>query len=141
MTAGAPAAGAEKRDAGGHHVQVADFDGDGCLDVAAGFRAYPSSLMLYLCAPEDGAGAGAGGEQSRRYRKQIVSERAAQQLVVHDWNRDGKPDLATCGDGNNGDPYILLWTNQGTVSRARHPSHTVSYSMSSLGWSTQLTAQ
>ncbi len=98
----------EKRAAGGHVTQIADFNGDGCFDVAAGFRAYPTSFMIYLCQKEKNN----SGKEVIHYEKQIISERSANAIVISDWNKDGLPDMATVGFGENGDPYILLWVNQ-----------------------------
>lgn len=98
----------EKRSAGGHAVKVADLTGKGCFDVIAGFRAYPTALVAYLCKQEKLA----NNQIKTTYEKQIISERSANAIVIGNWNKNGLPDLATAGYGNEGDPYILMWSNQ-----------------------------
>lgn len=98
----------ERRSAGGHAVQLADFTGKGCLDVVAGFRAYPTAFMLYQCKKIKTK----AGNDELRYEKQIISERSANSIVIGHWNKNGLPDIATAGFGLEGDPYILMWTNQ-----------------------------
>lgn len=98
----------EKRSAGGHAVQVADLTGNGCFDVIAGFRAYPTALVVYICKQEKLA----NKQLKTTYEKQIISERSANAIVIGNWNKNGLPDFATAGYGNEGDPYILMWSNQ-----------------------------
>lgn len=91
----------EKRSAGGHAVQLIDFTGNGCPDVLAGFRAYPTGLIIYHCKKEF--------YSSYHFEKQIISERSANSIVIGHWDNSGTPGFATAGFGAEGDPYIVLW--------------------------------
>eukprot|EP00164_Ancoracysta_twista_P006094 GFYU01008410.1.p1 GENE.GFYU01008410.1~~GFYU01008410.1.p1 ORF type:complete len:528 (-),score=150.33 GFYU01008410.1:230-1813(-) len=106
----------ERRYAGGHAVAVADMNGDGCEDVLAGFREYPTSFMLYLCERSHQRDPVTGTVSLKTsFKKQVISERGANAITVHDFNRDGKPDVLTNGFGMAGDTYIQIWYNVGTA--------------------------
>lgn len=92
----------EKRSAGGHAVQLIDFTQNGCPDVLAGFRAYPTGLIIYHCKKD-------ANSSHYQFEKQIISERSANAIVVGYWDKTGIPGFATAGFGYEGDPYILLW--------------------------------
>ncbi|WP_131783917.1 FG-GAP repeat domain-containing protein [Legionella gresilensis] len=104
----------EKRSAGGHAVQIADLTGRGCFDIIAGYRSYPTALVLYLCKQKKLA----NGDLKIIYQKQILSERSANSIVIGNWSKNGLPDLATAGYGNEGDPYILMWLNQNSKMKS-----------------------
>ena len=101
----------EKRYSGGHTAVVFDFDSDGCADVVAGFREYPTAMVLYRCIPDEAAIGGVS------FRKQILSERGTNAIVLDDFDRDGFMDMATVGfggmSGEGGDPYVLTWLYRG----------------------------
>lgn len=104
----------EKRYSGGHTVVVHDFDNDGCADIVAGFREYPTSMMLYRCVKNE---TNIGGVS---FRKQIISERGTNDIVIDDFDKDGFMDVATVGfggmSGEGGDPYVLMWFYRGANS-------------------------
>jgi hypothetical protein len=94
----------EKRSAGGHAVQLIAFNNHQCPDVLAGFRAYPTGLMIYHCIKDE-----TSQKTTYRFEKQIISERSANAIVVGLWDKNKIPGFATAGFGYEGDPYILLW--------------------------------
>ena len=101
----------DKRYSGGHTVAVVDFDGDNCADVVAGFREYPTALMLYRCEVDSSSPTGVS------FRKQIISERGTNDILISDFDRDGYLDMVSVGfggmSGEDGDPYVLMWLYRG----------------------------
>lgn len=97
----------EKRSAGGHAVQLIHLKNNDCPDVLAGFRAYPTGLIVYHCKKNYSE-----GKVNYFFEKQIISERSANAIVIGQWDKSGVPGFATVGFGSEGDPYILLWRYQ-----------------------------
>jgi len=77
-------------------VAVADFDGDGHLDVA--FAVHLRGLIVLL---GDGQGSFRRWDQGLPLRKSEAeaTEFSSRSLEAVDWNGDGRPDLAVMGEG------------------------------------------
>jgi hypothetical protein len=85
---------------GGHAVAWADFDGDGDDELAAGWRDGSYALARYVI---DGAG--------RARAKQVVDSRVAvEDLVVADFNADGRPDIVAGGRATGN---VRIYLNEG----------------------------
>ena len=72
----------------GHALAVADFDGDGNDEIAAGYRGQGTSLHVYHAADSTGA---------KWERQTLDINMAAACLAVSDINGDGRPDLVAIG--------------------------------------------
>ena len=72
----------------GHALAVADFDGDGNDEIAAGYRGKGTSLHVYHAADSTGAA---------WERQTLDTNMAAACLAVSDINGDGRPDLVAIG--------------------------------------------
>jgi hypothetical protein len=72
----------------GHALAVADFDGDGNDEIAAGYRGKGTSLHVYHAAHSTGA---------KWERQTLDTNMAAACLAVSDINGDGRPDLVAIG--------------------------------------------
>jgi len=90
------------------YVAVADFNGDGKLDIAAIDRV--NNLVQIFLGNGDGSfSIGAA------YPTSSQSNSAAQNLVVGDFNKDGKADIAVA-NANTGDVGVLLGRGDGTFA-------------------------
>ena len=70
-------------------------------------KEYPTALVLYRCEKD---ATSVGGVS---FRKQVISERGTNDIIIADFDKDGYMDMATVGFGGmsgiGGDPYVLLW--------------------------------
>ena len=99
----------------GSEFVLADFDGDGALDVATlnpGSSGNPS-IDIYLNQGNGMFGTQNGGGQSPNVSVALDSSAEYQSLATGDFNGDGKPDLAVGSDGSNGSQVIYAY-NTGT---------------------------
>jgi hypothetical protein len=92
------------------YVAVADFNGDGKLDIAAIDRAN-SEVHILL---GDGDGTFSIGAS---YPTSPAGDASSQNLVVGDFNKDGKPDIAVA-NSNTQDVGALLGHGDGTFADA-----------------------
>jgi len=86
-----------------HSLQVADMDGDGLLDIVTARMhqgAPPQEVMVLL-----------NREKGRKWEKLVVSTRGSHDLLVADFDGDGRPDIL---GANHGGPYqpVELWLNR-----------------------------
>jgi hypothetical protein len=100
----------------GHALAVADLDGDGLDEVAAGYRG--REYRLYIYRAED-----AGG---RRWHRELLDDGiAAADCKIRDLNGDGRPDIACIGAST---ANIKWYENLGgepprSPTRSEAPSH------------------
>jgi len=86
-----------------HSLQVADMNGDGRLDVVLAQMhqgAPPQEVAVYTSQPGGG------------WRKHVVSQRGSHDILVADFDGDGRPDIL---GANHSGPYepVELWLNLG----------------------------
>lgn len=83
--------------------------------------------MLYRCIRDETSIGGV------TFRKQIISERGTNDILIADFDKDGFMDMATVGfggmNGEGGDPYVLMWLYRGSdtlasLSDSNHKSDT-----------------
>ena len=86
----------------GRACTVADFDGDGGLDVYVG-NPGNASYILYHRPTEDGGATWVPGEPA------LSSDGLFWGVAAGDWDNDGDPDLAIAGGGNEGLAFDVLW--------------------------------
>jgi hypothetical protein len=91
-------------------VAVGDFNGDGKLDIAAIDRA-DDVLQIFLGNGDGTFSIGA------TYTTSTASNPSAEELVVGDFNKDGKLDIAVANQ-NTGDVGVLLGKGDGTFAAA-----------------------
>lgn len=86
---------------GGHAVWCADVDGDGSDEIIVGYRvANPSVGILLFDHQSDGTWA----------QQRVGDEVACEDLIVHDVNGDGWPDIIAGGRATHN---VMLYLNQG----------------------------
>jgi len=86
-----------------HGLAVADMDGDGHPDIVASRMhqgAAPQEVSVYL-------NTGKGNS----WRKVVMSERGSHDILVADFNGDGRPDILGANHGGPRQP-VELWLNQ-----------------------------
>ena len=87
-----------------HALAVADFDGDGRLDLVAAHMhqgTSPQEVVVYLN--------GGGG---LNWRRQVIATTGSHDIVAADLDGDGRPDIL---GANHGGPFqpVELWLNRG----------------------------
>ncbi len=90
-----------------HGLAVADMDGDGRPDIVASRMhqgAAPQEVSVYL-----------NGGQGKSWRKLVVSERGSHDILIGDFNGDGRPDIAGANHGGPRQP-VELWLNHASNS-------------------------
>jgi hypothetical protein len=97
----------EERLAQGHALALADFDGDGSDEIAAGWRDKKYGVALYKRLPS--------GEWART--QLIDSDMAAEDLAADDLNGDGMPDLIA---GGRATQNIRIYWNETKAHWSRH---------------------
>lgn len=88
-----------------HSLAVADMNGDGQADIISARMhqgAAPQELNVYL---NQGKG--------RSWNKVVVSERGSHDILVADFNSDGRLDILGANHGGSYHP-VELWLNQGS---------------------------
>lgn len=83
-----------------HFVGVADFDGDGNLDIATAAMAQGRSPEIAVCRNLGGG---------RSWSREVVEPVSSHSMRILDWNNDGRPDLFG-GDWRG--HVVSLWTNK-----------------------------
>jgi hypothetical protein len=73
----------------GHALGWADFDGDGADELAAGWRGGPSPGLAVYALAADGS--------VRRKTVVDAGGMATEDLIVGDFDRDGRPDIVASG--------------------------------------------
>lgn len=77
-------------------VAVADFNGDGRLDIAAAAHQKGISVLL-----GDGQGRFSTRSRPADFEPAEADRFTTRALLARDWNRDGRPDLVALGEGPN----------------------------------------
>ena len=86
-----------------HGLAVADMNGDGHPDIVAARMhqgAAPQEVSVYL-----------NNTKGDNWRRVVVSERGSHDIVVADFNGDGRPDILGANHGGPRQP-VELWLNQ-----------------------------
>jgi hypothetical protein len=86
-----------------HSLAVTDMDRDGQFDIVSARMhqgASPREVSVYLNA-----------DQGKAWRKVVVSEDGSHDILVEDFNGDGRPDIAGANHGGPRQP-VELWLNQ-----------------------------
>jgi len=95
-----------------HGLAVADMDGDGRIDIVAARMhqgAPPQEVCVYL-----------NSGKGNSWRKVVVSERGSHDILLADFNGDGRPDIL---GANHGGPRqaVELWLSQPRQQAATSP--------------------
>jgi len=100
-----------------HGLAVADMDGDGHLDLVTAHLHQGAAPQEVCVSLNTGKGSGWG--------KVVVSERGSHDILVADFNGDGRPDILGANHGGAYQP-VELWSSLVTTRPAVGPLPAVS---------------
>ncbi len=91
-----------------HDVATGDFNGDGCDDFLVGIRGPVQGVWMFMCQNSTTL------SDWSFFPVTLDEQYGASQLVVHDFNGDGKLDWAATGfpgfgDGPGGNHYVAVY--------------------------------
>jgi len=95
-----------------HSLQVADMNGDGRVDIVA--------AQMHQGAPPQEVAVFVNEGKGDRWTKHVVSRRGSHDILVADFNGDGRPDILGANHGGAFAP-VELWLNRPAKTTVRGP--------------------
>lgn len=86
-----------------HSLQVADMNGDGQLDIAA--------AHMHQGAPPQEVAVFINEEKGSRWTKHVISKRGSHDILVGDFDSNGRPDILGANHSGSYQP-VELWLNR-----------------------------